>query len=58
MEPTIYYRPIRALLKEMISALGLKPGQVFTTARVTQWFLHEYKQSVTVARVPKLDLRR
>lgn len=30
---TIYDKPTRALLKDMLKDLGLKPGQVFTTTR-------------------------
>ncbi|HEY0956635.1 MAG TPA: endonuclease NucS domain-containing protein [Roseateles sp.] len=42
MAKTIYDRPTRALLKEMLKDLGLKPGQVFTTGRAIQWFSDHY----------------
>ncbi|NKI93911.1 endonuclease NucS domain-containing protein [Rhizobacter sp. SG703] len=42
MARTIYDKPTRALLKDMLSDLGLKPGQVFTTARAIQWFQEHY----------------
>ncbi|HET9219875.1 MAG TPA: hypothetical protein VFR18_23035 [Terriglobia bacterium] len=38
MPRTIYEKPTRALLKDMVKDLGLKPGQVFTTARAMEWF--------------------
>lgn len=42
MARTIYDKPTRALLKDMLEDLGLKPGQVFTTARAIQWFQEHY----------------
>ena len=42
MARTIYDRPTRALLKEMVADLGLRPGQVFTTSRALQWFEAKY----------------
>jgi endonuclease len=39
---TIYEKPTRALLKDMVKDLGLKPGQVFTTARAMEWFKQHY----------------
>src|SRR5689334_22187840 len=42
MARTIYEKPTRALLKDMLKDLGLKPGQVFTTARAIQWFQEHY----------------
>jgi hypothetical protein len=39
---TIYDKPTRALLKDMLTDLGLKPGQVFTTARAIAWFGQHY----------------
>ena len=42
MARTIYDRPTRALLKDMIKDLALKPGQVFTTTRAIQWFAEHY----------------
>lgn len=42
MARTIYEKPTRALLKDMLKDLGLKPGQVFTTSRAVQWFADHY----------------
>ncbi|MDI4635842.1 DUF91 domain-containing protein [Pelomonas sp. V22] len=42
MARTIYDRPTRALLKDMIADFGLQPGQVFTTTRAIQWFQEKY----------------
>lgn len=42
MARTIYDRPTRALLKDMIADFGLQPGQVFTTTRAIQWFQDKY----------------
>ncbi len=57
MEPTIYYRPIRALLKEMFQRWDSSPGKYLRRPESLNGFF-ECKQSVTVARVPTLDLRR
>lgn len=42
MARTIYDKPTRALLKDMLVDWGLKPGQVFTTSRAIQWFAAKY----------------
>jgi endonuclease len=42
MARTIYERSTRVLLKEMLTAMGLRPGQVFTTSRVIDWFKQHY----------------
>jgi endonuclease len=42
MTRTIYEKPTRALLKDLVEDLGLKPGQVFTTSRAIQWFYEHY----------------
>jgi len=42
MARTIYDKPTRALLKDMLKDWGLKPGQVFTTARAVDWFAKNY----------------
>jgi len=42
MAKTIYEKPTRALLKDMLVAWGLKPGQVFTTSRAIEWFATNY----------------
>jgi hypothetical protein len=42
MARTIYEKPTRALLKDMVNDLGLQPGQVFTTSRAIEWFRQHY----------------
>jgi endonuclease len=42
MAKTIYDKPTRALLKDMVQEWGLKPGEVFTTSRVVDWFAKKY----------------
>lgn len=44
MPRTIYDKPVRALLKDMLKGLGLKPGQVFTTSRAIEWFKMHYSK--------------
>jgi endonuclease len=39
---TIYDKPTRALLKDMLADWELRPGQVFTTSRVLEWFSKRY----------------
>lgn len=39
---TIYEKSTRVLLRDMLEALGLKPGQVFTTSRALEWFATNY----------------
>lgn len=42
MARTIYEKPTRALLKDMLLDMSLKPGQVFTTTRAIEWFRQHY----------------
>jgi hypothetical protein len=42
MARTIYDKPTRALLKDMLTDWDLKPGQVFTTSRALEWFAKNY----------------
>jgi endonuclease len=42
MPGSIYDKPTRGLFKEMLADWGVKPGQVFTTERVLQWFQDRY----------------
>lgn len=42
MARTIYDKPTRALLKDMLVDWDLKPGQVFTTSRALEWFTSNY----------------
>lgn len=42
MARTIYDKPTRALLKDMVKDMRLQPGQVFTTTRAIEWFGQHY----------------
>lgn len=42
MARTIYDKPTRALLKDMVKDWKLRPGQVFTTSRALEWFAERY----------------
>ena len=42
MPKTIYEKPTRELLADMLVDWELKPGQVFTTKRVLEWFAGKY----------------
>lgn len=42
MAKTIYDKPVRALIRDMIQEFGLQPGQVITTSRVLSWFQTHY----------------
>lgn len=42
MAKTIYEKSTRVLLKRMLEAWELQPGQVFTSARAIQWFATHY----------------
>ena len=39
---TIYEKSTRALLRDMLTAWDLKPGQVFTAQRALKWFADNY----------------
>src|SRR6266850_7251547 len=42
MARTIYDKPTRLLFRDMVKAIGLQPGQVFTTTRALEWFKENY----------------
>jgi hypothetical protein len=42
MARTIYEKPTRQLLKDMLADMRLQPGQVFTTSRTLEWFRTHY----------------
>lgn len=42
MPKSIYEKTTRVLLKDMLVDMGVKPGQVFTTSRVLEWFKQRY----------------
>jgi endonuclease len=39
---SIYEKPVRLLIREMISALGQKPGQQFSKNGAIEWFAQHY----------------
>lgn len=47
MAKTIYEKSTRMLLKDMLEAWGLQPGQVFTSGRAIQWFATHYPKLKT-----------
>lgn len=42
MAKTIYDKPTRALLKDMLAAWKLQPGETFTAKRAVDWFAEKY----------------
>ncbi|CAN5893137.1 hypothetical protein BH11PSE13_BH11PSE13_34910 [soil metagenome] len=42
MPKTIYDKPTRVLLKDMLDEINLQPGQILTTGRVLDWFAKQY----------------
>lgn len=38
MAKTMYEKPVKALIRDMLHGFGIKPGQVITTGRVLSWF--------------------
>ncbi len=42
MAKTIYDKPLRMLIRDMLQEFGLQPGQVITTGRVLSWFSEKY----------------
>ena len=46
MARTIYDKPTRALLKDMLADWDLQPGQVFTTSRALEWFAKNYPKPI------------
>jgi endonuclease len=38
----IYDKPVRVLMKDMVTELGLRPGQIITRERVRHWFRDRY----------------
>lgn len=39
---TMYEKPIRALMRDMVKELGLKPGQPINSSQVVSWFEEHY----------------
>jgi hypothetical protein len=48
MAGTIYEKSTRALLRDMLKDLDLKPGQVLTAQRALKWFADHYPSSEKV----------
>lgn len=42
MPKTIYDKPTRVLLKEMLASWKLQPGETFNTKRAVEWFAEKY----------------
>lgn len=42
MSRSIYDKPVRLLLHDMVAAFDLQPGQVFTATRAVDWFKEHY----------------
>jgi len=40
--PAIYEKPVRQLMRDMVSNLGLNKGEVLTKERVRNWFKDRY----------------
>jgi endonuclease len=38
MAKTMYEKPVRSLLRDMLQGFGIMPGQIITTGRVLSWF--------------------
>lgn len=47
MAKTIYDKPTRVLLKDMLAAWTVKPGEVFPASRVIDWFAKNYPKLKT-----------
>lgn len=41
---TMYEKPIRTLMRDMVKDVGLKPGQIITSEEVVSWFSEHYKK--------------
>jgi len=55
---TMYDKPVRILMQEMIPALGLSPGDTFTREQAVQWFAENYpkiKQGTVAAHLVRLS---
>ena len=55
---SMYEKPVRVLMQDMIPALGIKPGDVFTREQAVQWFAKEYpkvKQGTVTAHLIRLS---
>lgn len=54
----IYDKPVPVLMQEMVPALGLSPGQVFTRDDAVEWFRTNYplvKQGTVAAHLIRLS---
>lgn len=58
MATTLNEKPVRLLMRDMVSALGLKPGDVFTREQAVQWFKANYpnvKEGTVAAHLIRLS---
>lgn len=56
--PAMYDKPVRILMREMIPALGISPGDTFTREQAVQWFAENYpkiKQGTIAAHLVRLS---
>ncbi len=56
--PTMYDKPVRMLMQDMIPALGISPGGTFTREQAVHWFAENYpkiKQGTVAAHLIRLS---
>ncbi|XKH61025.1 endonuclease NucS [Halomonas sediminis] len=56
--PSMYDRPVRILMQDMIPALGISPGDTFTREQAVHWFAENYpkiKQGTVAAHLVRLS---
>lgn len=56
MARTLYEKPARELIEDMIKDWSLQPGQVFTTSRAAEWFEKNYPKFRPTNIPPQLSL--
>lgn len=55
----IYDKPVRELMRDILTALGIRPDQVFTRNQVRSWFSHNYpliKEGTIAAHLLRLSI--
>ncbi|MCE7519164.1 endonuclease NucS [Halomonas titanicae] len=56
--PTMYDKPVRMLMQDMIPALGISPGGTFTREQAVHWFAENYpkiRQGTVAAHLIRLS---
>lgn len=48
MPKTIYDKPTRVLLKDMLADWKLQPGETFNARRAVDWFAEKYPKPATI----------